>query len=440
MQLSRHIGKAAWSTADKALYTFIGLAFILPQKVIGERNWGIYTTAQAILNVTYALTDGFALQPMVNFGMDVDRRKHAYTFSAILHVAFIAIISAVIYAGRFAIADVYNEPQLVSTLALFPLTALGFLLRNYFLKVSQLYLDPRSTFFMDLAWVGSLIVLIVHGWRVGSLATSEDMMVISAIASGFSSLVGLAILGMRVRLTLFPDLDYMRKMLVFGGTQLLSAATLALQAQGDILLLKRFASSEMVGNYDTAKKIFRGFEAFRDAGSLLVYPGVAKLKAEGRYREMVLLVEKMVGFTLIIMVPLVLLVWFGPTDYLFGVIYKGKYQAAPEIFKVLSLAALAIPFSMNIFVLSGSGEARSVFRVTFLSAILFFAAGMLLIPQYGAIGAAITVVISYASMGLLATRGVRQRIPFSLRAAFGRWRDAFDFARRAWGRFRKKRG
>lgn len=432
MQLSKHIGKAAWSTADKALYTLIGLAFILPQKMIGERDWGIYTTVQAILNVCFALSDGFALQPMVNFGMETERRKQAYTFSAILHFLFITIVSVAVYMGRFTIADVYNEKSLVPTLALFPLTALGFLLRNYFLKVAQLHLDPRSTFFMDLAWIGSTIGLIVWGWVSRTLTTSEDMMIVGAIASGVSSLVGLLMYARRVRFTMAIDVAYFRRMLAFGGPQFLSAATMSLQAQGDVLLLKRFVSSAMVGNYDAAKKIFRGFEAFRDAGALLVYPGVAKLKAEGRSSEMVLLVEKMIGFSLIILLPIVLLVWLGPTDYLFQLVYKGKYLAAPMVFKVMSLGALAIPFTMNINILSGTGESTRVFRVTLLSAFIFFVAALILIPMYGLIGAALTLVISYASMGFLATRSVQRNVPFTLRAAFGRWRDATDFAVRIW--------
>ena len=77
MQLSKHIGTAAWSTADKMLYALIAVAFILPQKVIGEYQWGVYTQAQAILTIIYMLSDGFSLQAMVNFGMETPTRSEA---------------------------------------------------------------------------------------------------------------------------------------------------------------------------------------------------------------------------------------------------------------------------------------------------------------------------------------------------------------------------
>jgi O-antigen/teichoic acid export membrane protein len=439
LQLSKHIGKAAWSTADKMLYVFIGLAFVLPQKVIGESNWGIYITAQAMLTAIYMLSDGLALQAMVNYGMEASHRRQALTVSAIMHLLFILSCTTLVYFGRSTIASIFNEQGLVPVLRLFPLVSLGFLLRNYFLKVSQLHIDTRATFIIDIVWIGATVGLILYEWGTGILVTAEDMMLISAISSGASSLAGLILYAGKVRLTTKLDRGYAQTMFRFGLAQFFSAATIALQTQGDVLILKRFVDSGMVGNYDTAKKFFRGFEALRDAGALFVYPAVAKLKSQGRDEEMVRLVEKMIGFMLIVVLPIVALVWLGPTDYLFALIYKGKYQQAPFIFKLLSLAALAIPFSMNMNVLNGLGEARRFFRVTVSAALIFFISALLLVPRLGVVGSALTIIISYAALGVFATRAVSNRVPFSLRGAFGRWRDAVDFILRMWRRGGGKR-
>jgi len=416
------------------LSVLIGFAFFIPQKVIGESHWGIYSTAQALLTSIYMLSDGLALQSMVNFGMESSHRSQALTFSALLHAAFIIPCTLGVYFGRGLLADFFNEPALVVTLSYFPLVSLGFLLRNYFLKVAQLNIDTRSTFFIDLAWIGMTVILIVQGWLRGTLVDANDMMVISALASGTSSLAGLLIYRRKVRLTLRLDRAYCIRMFRFGLAQLGSAATMALQTQGDTLILKKFASSATVGNYDTAKKFFRGFEAIRDAGALFVYPAVAKLTAERRQQEMVLLLEKMIGFMIIIIVPIVIVVWVGPTEQIFNIIYKGKYQDAAVIFRYLSLAALAIPFSMNTYVLGGLGEARRYFRVTLIAAILSLIAAVLLVPLLGATGAALAVVASFISLGIFATYEVRRRVPFSLAGAFGRWRDAFNFILRLWRR------
>jgi O-antigen/teichoic acid export membrane protein len=420
------------------LSVLIGFAFFIPQKVIGPSHWGIYSTAQALLTSVYMLSDSLALQAMVNFGMEESRRRQALTLSALIHCTFITVITLSVYFSRGMIASFFNEPELVTTLGYFPIVSLGFLLRNYFLKVSQLFIDTRATFFIDLAWIGSTVILIVYGWRRGTLVNANDMMVISGISSGISSLMGLWLYRRKVRFTTSFDRAYTIRMIRFGIAQFGSAITMVLQTQGDTLILKKFVTSDVIGNYDAAKKFFRGFEALRDAGALFVYPAVTKLAAERRHGELVLLLEKMIGFMVIVITPIVVFVWLGPTDYLFNLIYKGQYQQAATIFKFLSLAALAIPFSMNTYVLGGLGEARRYFRVTLTSALFSVVAALVLVPMIHANGAALAVVVSFATLGVLATRAVKKIIPFSLPNAFGRWRDALNFVIRLWRRAMRK--
>jgi O-antigen/teichoic acid export membrane protein len=205
-----------------------------------------------------------------------------------------------------------------------------------------------------------------------------------------------------------------------------------LQTQGDVILLGRFASAVSVGNYDVAKKFFRAFEALRDAGSMFVYPAVARLRAQGRMPEMVLMVEKMIGFTLVVVAPIVLVVWLAPIEILFRAIYKEQYTEAPHLFRLLSLAALAIPFALNLNVLTGLGESRAGFRSTLLSAVTFFVVALLLVPPFDTSGAALAIVASFVALGISATVAVKRRVHFSLPGALGRWRDALQYAKKFW--------
>jgi O-antigen/teichoic acid export membrane protein len=432
LQLSKHIGKAVWSTADKMLYVLLGGAFVLPQKMIGAKNYGIFVSAQTILTAIYMLSDGLSLQSMVTFGTEGHRRAEAMTISALTHALFIGVCTLVVYAGRGVLADFFAEPGLETALAYFPLVSLGFLLRNYFLKVSQLDIDIRSMFFIDAAWVGTTLLLFALGWVNRTLVTADDMMIISAMSAGASSLTGLALCGRRVRLTRAIDRGRVRQTARFGVAQCAAAATLVLQTQGDVLVLMRFATAASVGNYDVAKKFFRAFEALRDAGSMFVYPAVARLRAQSRMGEMVLMVEKMIGFTLVVVVPVVLLVWLAPVELVFRAIYKSQYTDAPHLFRLLSLAALAIPFVLNLNVLTGLGESRAGFRSTLLSSVVFFLVALVLVPVFDTSGAALAIVASFIALGASATMAVQRRVPFSLVSALGRWRDAFDYGMRFW--------
>ena len=414
------------------LYAVMGLAFVLPQKMIGDQNWGIFVTAQAILTTIFMLSDGLALQSMVTFGMEKHRRAEATTISAIVHVAFIGVCTAIVYLCRHLLAGFFGEPQLAGTLELFPLVALGFLLRNFFLKVAQLDIDMRRMFFIDAAWVAATSLLLLVGWTRRTLVTADDMMYVTARSASVSSLVGLILSARHLRATLRVERDTLRQAMRFGVAQCAAAATLAAQTQGDVLLLDRFATAATVGNYDVAKKFFRGFEALRDAAAMFVYPAVARLRAQSRMTEMVLMVEKMIGFTLVVVVPLVALVWVLPIERLFGFLYKSQYEQVPQIFRLLSLAALGIPFVLNLNVLNGLGDARAGFRTTLISSAVFFATALLLVPPLGADGAALAIVASFFALGIGSTLAVRRHVRFSLVGALGRWRDAFAYGLRFW--------
>lgn len=433
MQLSQHIGKAAWSIAGKALFVVIIAAFILAQKVLGERHYGVYAFAQALVTTLYMLTDSFSLQPMVNYGMEEERRAQAFTVSAICHVLLIGTTTTILWLLRAQLASALNEPLLVPVLDWLPLTSLGFLLRHYFLKVAQLHIDPRGTFLIDAAWIGTTMALVLMHRQNGTLVHAEQMMTISAIATGASSLTGLLLYGRRVKFTTRIDKREAIQMIRFGFAQSGSAVTLALQTQGDIMILKTFVGSALVGNYDAAKKIFRGFEALRDAGALLTSPTAARLAVQRRFAELAVMTEKTIAFMLLLIIPAVLVIWLAPIDQLFAWIYRGKYSEAADIFRYLSLGALAIPFSMNTFILSGMGQARTQFRVTITAAIISTGVSLLLVPALGTTGAALGMVVSYVALGFGATRAVTQRLDVSLPRALGRWRDAGNFARRAAG-------
>lgn len=431
MQLTQHISKAAWSTADKVLYLSLGLVFILPQKVIGAAPWGLFATSQAILTALFMLADGFALQIMVNFGVVEEQRKQATSAAIILYTLFIGLCSLGIWLGREEIALFTGKPDLAPVLALFPVVALSFWLRNFTLKTAQLHIDTRGTFIVDAAWAGATIALLLHGRQTGWLVDEIDMMYVTAAAAGFSSLVGLLLYAGRIRFAFRFDFPLLRRMVRFGFAQFGSAATMGFLAQGDVILLALLVSdAAVVGNYDVAKKFFRGFEGIRDAGALFVYPAVARLSAQQRKGELTVLIEKMIAFMTIILLPVVLLVWILPIEEVFGFIYKGKYDLAPDLFRILSLAALAIPFSMNSYILLGMSQVRRLFIATFSALLLFVGVSILLVPRLGAVGEAWAVVASFWMLGTISILFVAKLVGISPRRVLGRWRDVRDFGMR----------
>ena len=151
------------------------------------------------------------------------------------------------------------------------------------------------------------------------------------------------------------------------------------------------------------------------------------------------MVEKMIGFTLVVVLPLVLFVWIAPIELVFGVLYKSTFDQVPQLFRLLSIAALAIPFVLNLNVLTGLGDGRAGFRSTLTSSIAFFVTALLLVPTLEAQGAALSVAASYFALGIGSTLAVRRHVDFSFVGAIGRWRDAFEYAMRYWRKRMAKR-
>ena len=141
------------------------------------------------------------------------------------------------------------------------------------------------------------------------------------------------------------------------------------------------------------------------------------------------MVEKMIAFVTFVIVPIVLLIWFGPIEQLFALIYKDNYRLAPDLFRLMALGALAIPLSMNSYVLLGMSEVRKLFLVSGSAAIIFLILSVSLVPGMGGSGQAIALVGSFWTLGLLSTWFVAKKAGISLGGVLSRWRDPFGFVR-----------
>ena len=140
----------------------------------------------------------------------------------------------------------------------------------------------------------------------------------------------------------------------------------------------------------------------------------------------------------LVVVPIVALIWILPIDQLFGVIYKGNYKLAPELFRLLALGALAIPLTMTSYVLLGMTEVRRLFLVSFTAVLLFVLISIVIVPELLGKGEAIALASSYWILGLLSFILVKRLTDISLIRLLGRWRDASEFARRGLSAIRSR--
>ena len=279
------------------------------------------------------------------------------------------------------------------------------------------------------------ITLLLHGQQTGWLENELDMMYVTAASAGFSSLIGLLVYSHKVRFALRFPFSLFKRMVRFGFAQFGSAATMGFLAQGDVLFLGLFVGNPAVSatmmpqrNSSAGSKVCGMLE------HSLSTLAVARLSAQHRSDELNVLIEKMIAFMGIIILPVVLLVWILPIEAVFHWIFKGKYLLAPQLFRLLSLAALAIPFSMNSYILLGMSQVRRLLMATASAVAIFTIVSLILVPKIGVQGQAIAVVASFWMLGLSSTVMVRKLTGLSVRRVVGRWHDAREFTARLFRR------
>lgn len=75
MRIQDHIGMISWSLLDKALFIFYGFIFILVINYATPIEYGLYSLLVAIHSWIFTISDSFALQSLIQFGMRQENRK-----------------------------------------------------------------------------------------------------------------------------------------------------------------------------------------------------------------------------------------------------------------------------------------------------------------------------------------------------------------------------
>jgi len=118
-----------------------------------------------------------------------------------------------------------------------------------------------------------------------------------------------------------------------------------------------------------------------------------------------------------------------------SILYDGRYPDAVLILQIFMLMSLAVPvLAIGSNVLMGLGEARASFILGIQMLVISVVAYLVTIPWFGAVGAAVGVVVASYVMAWIALERVRHYVPFTIPEVLARWGDIRVFAR---SQFRK---
>jgi O-antigen/teichoic acid export membrane protein len=192
-----------------------------------------------------------------------------------------------------------------------------------------------------------------------------------------------------------------------------------LQQWADYLVVGIYHSPREVGLYAAAKTLYRLFDAVREGAVLLIVPVTSRLYSSGDKEKLSNLVEKLLFIAFGVLVPIAVVLAVG-SDQLMSLFYKDKFPGIGEVFRILILTGTILPLMLvSTNVLIGMGHAKGLFYSVLGGTIIFFVLNRVLVPDMASSGAAISVLVSTAAIGIFSYISMRRQIEISMRGVIG---------------------
>jgi O-antigen/teichoic acid export membrane protein len=412
--------KSSASLVVKVLGMLAGLAIsIILGRTLGAEGLGIINLANRIVAfvlVFLLLGLGDVIVKEIAIAFERNDMQHV---ANVTHTARLLIIPlgvvvslALLYTTPRLVQDFFEEPRLRLPLII-SLSVIAFRL------LSRIYASSVNGF--RKIWQSSLVnetlsaFIVVLGLAI-SLVFGIRITVISVAALYAGARIVVTLVFFLYWRTLFTHKlkprNVSRSLLIVGIPLLIASSSGLIQNNADIIMLGWLSSSAEVGLYSVAARLglLTSFVHLVTASSLS--PKIASLFAENKHLEMKQMVQKITR----------LLAFVGISSFIFYLVLgKPILSLWGDEFISAYWALLIIAFGQLFNITTGAtgimlimtGHERIIGFITLGSAIVSISMNLLLIPEFGAIGAAIAtgstlilenlikLIVVYKKLGVL---------------------------------------
>lgn len=233
-----------------------------------------------------------------------------------------------------------------------------------------------------------LLFLLVFKWGI----------IGAVIAFGLGYLVSvvymtyflIAKVGAKFSLKLY-SFSYLKNMLSYGIKAHISNMMTFLNYRQDIFLLGYFSTSASVGVYSLAVNLGERLSIFSQSFSQVLLPKISSLEVESDRNK----ITSMVSRFILIFITLISIVLFFLSDLLFRLFFP-EFLESSLLLKLLlpGLTVLAVEKILSND-LAGRGKPEVNMYVSFFNVGINILLNLILVPKYGAVGAAISSSFTY---------------------------------------------
>lgn len=371
-----------------------GLGFfatVLITRTLGPAQFGLFSVALAVMMATSQFSDFGISTGLVRFSslyLQTDKLKANLMFKVSLKIRL--IIAPIIFLIGFLVSgalanQVFGKPDLIFPLKLAFIGALGASLAGYMsatLQARQSFMKFTLINLINPVVKVTVIGLLFLALKLNLLSALTTVVIIPFIAF----LIGSLIIPKDFLKAKGDESECFRELLNFCKWIVISAICCILFTRLDVLMLTYFKAIEDVGFYSAAFVLASAFRMLSFSVITVLLPEVSKMTKKEQYKTYIKKASKVTIPLAICFVPILIV---AKPFILF--VYGREYINSVIIFQILMLPFLAglivrpinaIMYSLN--------KTNILAYLNILQLIFNFSLNLLLIPPYGAIGAAIT--------------------------------------------------
>lgn len=433
LKIQGNIDKISWSFLDKVLFVLYGIITVVQFKYIDPYQIGLYTLLINLTGYLLLISDSFALQGMIQFGQNQEIKSKVDTIALSLFVGLTLIFSATIFFSRLILSEIFNNNNLAYVYTFFPIIALLTIPRAFFLKIQTRIMNYKNYFLINLVYFGTLIIGTLALMFKYNFLDFQNLVYLNICACLSSAIFGFMLGYKEFSFSLKGEITY-KEYLNFSVPMTIVSAFHSMPRMLDVYIIQysfppQIASS-VVGVYNSAKTIYRVFDEAIFASNALIYPAAVKHIQNENKQAVKALFTKAVSFIFFIFVLAFLVFETGIVAYLITHFLPVKYHSSIGMLKVLVWAALALPFTLLIIVVTASNKPKLVLKYVLISSLIsmltFYLAGKTNNSDMIPLG----VVAYNLSLGILSMYYFKKHFGFDLSDLFRAFSDTINFIKK----------
>jgi O-antigen/teichoic acid export membrane protein len=357
-----------------------------------DSQLGVYSLSIATFFIISLIGKSFALFPLIKFQAEGETPADVWPAGVLYWTGTQVVGAGLIWVLAPLTPTLFHAPGLDGGMRWAAWIILAFIPRDL---IGALLVSRRQMgrlFFLEGSYFITASAGIVYLALTGHLHTANQVLGWNLFGGLLSTVVAGPLCLRSLPRWCRPQAAAWRKTAVYGRDSLGIGVGDLIYTQLDYHLLGIFLGASEVALYFAAKNFFRFYNAVTQAINLLVFPTSSNLFARGELGKLKELIEKVLGGYLGLLIFINIFVLIS-ADWIMALVYRGIFPDAANVLRIFALASFFEPLYMvSENVLYGIGKPRAILVAMWSSIALFLILAIFLMPKFGALGGALTIL------------------------------------------------